>query len=245
MKKFKIILFCLLFFVASYASAETSDPLESINRPVFWFNDKVDSYVLKPVAQGYKYIAPVQARTGISNFFDNIRYPIYLVSDVVQFKFTQAAEHTGRFLINSTIGIGGFLDVAKGFGLERHREDFGTALGYHGVPDGPYIVLPFLGPSNLRDTIGLVVDRFIHPSAHITRLELGRAEDNLVTYGLLGTEVVSTREQLLGVVDSAKSASLDYYLFVRSAYKQSRDGLISDGAVVDEFEDDFEFEDDE
>ena len=246
MNSIKLILLILLTFV-NVASADISDPLESVNRPIFWFNDKVDSYVLKPVAQGYQYVVPRPARTGVANFFDNLRYPIYLVSDVVQLKFGQAAEHTGRFLLNSTIGIGGLLDVAKECGLEKHREDFGTALGYHGVPDGPYIVIPFLGPSSLRDAFGLLVDRFLHPSAYISVLDLHTAEENWTTYGLVGAEAISSREQFLGVVESGKSAALDFYLFSRSAYKQSRDGLINDGTLPsnDEFEDDFEFEDDE
>lgn len=142
---------------------EPYDPLEDFNRAIFSFNDTLDVHLLEPVARAYRDYTPDPMRTGIGNFFLNLRYPSYLVSDVVQGKFDQVLEHTGRFLINSTVGVVGLIDVAKDWGLPDHDEDFGIALAYHGVPSGPYLVIPVVGPSSVRDGVGRVVDAFLDP----------------------------------------------------------------------------------
>ena len=218
------------------------DPLEEMNRGIFWFNDKLDVYVAEPIARGYDRIVPDLVRIGLGNFFENVGYPSYLLSDLVQLKFTQAGEHTGRFLINTTIGLFGFLDIAEDFGLPRHREDFGSALAYHGVPGGPYLMLPLLGPSNVRDGIGRIVDTLVHPFSILTYADAGLSLP--VTTGAFALELVHTRAGLIEAVETAKESSPDYYLFVQSAYYQYRDGIVSDGKVKRPLDDeDEEFED--
>lgn len=210
---------------------EVSDPLEGWNRGVFWFNDHLDMYLLEPIADGYDYIMPEPVQTGVVNVFDNLAYPKYLVSSVFQLKFEQAAEHTGRFLINSTLGLAGIFDVAKHFGLEKHSEDFGTALGYHGVGPGPYLVLPILGPSNFRDGFGRIVDGFLNPVPWIAAETSDGSDAAAITLGVTALDAVQTRADLDEAIEAAKEASLDYYLFVQSAYYQNRKALINDKQV--------------
>jgi phospholipid-binding lipoprotein MlaA len=225
-------LFYLIVFTNTVmAEAEISDPLESMNREIFWFNDKLDVHVLEPVAQAYHDNLPQEVRSSVFNFFDNLKYPVLLLSDVIQLKFEQAGNHTARFAINTTAGVAGIFDFASDWGFEKHEEDFGSALGYHGISDGPYIVLPFFGPSSARDVLGLVVDNLLYPTWHISELNIRTRTANSLSFGLATANVVNKRERLLDAVKSAKSASLDYYLFTRSAYKQSRDGVINDGIV--------------
>ncbi len=227
-------------------SEEISDPFESFNRGMFWFNDHVDMYFFEPVSEGYNYVMPKFAQEGVSNAFENLKYPSYLVSDILQLKFTQAAEHTGRFLINSTVGLAGLIDVAKHFGLERHHEDFGIALANNGVGPGPYLVLPFWGPTTLRDGIGRVVDGFLDPVGWIAYSSADDTDALMITTGSYLLDAVNTRAGLLEAVKAAKEASVDYYLFIQSSYYQNRAGLIHDKSSDDEFQDDFddEFDDD-
>jgi phospholipid-binding lipoprotein MlaA len=221
-------------------SGEISDPFEGVNRAIFWFNDKFDIYLAEPVAEVYDFVFPELVKDSVSNFFRNIETPVYLVSDIIQGKFDQVHLHTSRFLINSTAGIGGLFDFATGLGLEHHYEDFGTALAYHGVGDGPYIVIPFLGPSNLRDGLSRIVDRSLTPTTYIiSSFSWHPDTEDAVLISTTGLEIISKRASLLEAVDSAKSASVDYYLFVRAAYKQSRDADIYDGVPPD----DMDFED--
>ncbi|MCB0328830.1 MAG: VacJ family lipoprotein [Bdellovibrionales bacterium] len=207
---------------------EVSDPIEGWNRGVFWFNDKLDRYVLEPVADGYDYIMPDRVQTGVTNVFENLLYPRYLVSSVVQLKFGQAAEHTGRFLINSTLGLAGLVDVATHLGLEQHSEDFGTALGYHRVPPGPYLMLPFFGPSNIRDGFGKIVDNFLSPIPYIASATADSQDAILITLGANAVDIVQTRANFDEAIEAARDASVDYYLFVQSAYYQRRRALIFD-----------------
>ena len=236
----KTLLLTLLSLAVFFQSAEAfceeeiSDPIEPVNRGIFWFNDKLDVYVLEPVAQGYSDTVPDGIQRGVHNFFLNLRYPRYLVSDVVQLKFTQAAEHTGRFLLNSTLGIAGLFDVAAEVGLEDHNEDFGIALAYHGVPAGPYLVLPLLGPSNLRDTVGTVVDTFLDPLSLLYYSSLDDAVVLPIDLGLRTIRVIDQRAGLLDAVEAAKESSVDYYLFIQSAYYQHREGVLYDGNPPEE-----------
>ena len=220
---------------------EIDDPIEPVNRGIFWFNDQLDIYALEPIASGYDYITPEFMRTGFNNFFGNLRYPSYLVSDLVQLKFTQVAEHTGRFLINSTVGLFGFIDVAKHVGLPDHREDFGIALAYHGIPAGPYLVLPLLGPSNLRDGVGSVVDFFLDPFAVLgLSSNVDAPFKDKVILPLSTIRLINTRANLLEAVEAAKSSSVDYYLFMQSAYYQYRAGVLNDGSTPKEAGDDLD-----
>lgn len=235
-----IVLLSQLTPLALRAEDEIDDPYESVNRNIFWFNDKVDVNLLEPIASGYDEVTPTVVRTGVHNFFANLRYPMYLLSDVVQLKFTQAAEHTGRFLINTTIGLFGLIDVAEHVGLEDHREDFGIALAYHGVPPGPYIVLPFLGPSNVRDAFGTLVDFAVDPIVIFGFSNVDAGTRDKITYPLSTLRFIDLRAGLLEAVEAAKSSSVDYYLFMQSAYYQHRKGVLYDGNVPDQELDDLE-----
>ena len=142
------------------------DPLEGFNRAMYTFNDKLDKYVLKPVAKGYHAVAPTPVRRSVANFFSNLHDPAVMLNNLLQGKPGQAASDLGRFMVNSTIGIFGLFDVSSKFGLPKHDEDFGQTLAVWGVGDGPYLVLPFFGPSNMRDAPALVVDWETYPLNH-------------------------------------------------------------------------------
>lgn len=214
----------------AHAEAEEAwDPLEPVNRGIFAFNDVVDINLFEPIAKGYEYALPGAARRGIGHFFDNLSYPSLLVSDVLQFKFGQAANHTGRFLVNTTVGVAGFMDVATDWGLKPHDEDFGITMAYYGVPAGPYIVIPFLGPSNLRDATGRVVDGFLDPFNWIAFTNASRDMRLWVPVGARIAKGIHQRSLLLEDIQTAKQSSLDYYLSVQSAFYQYRHGLLTDG----------------
>jgi len=207
----------------SQSTKDENDPIEPVNRAIFSFNNTLDEYILEPVAKGYDYVLPTPVKTGVNNFFENLGWPLYFVSDVLQLKFTQAAEHTGRFLINTTAGVGGLIDVAKEVGLERHYEDIGTAVGDWGVGEGMYVMLPFFGPSNVRDGLSRIPQVFLNPIYYINNPP--------VTTGLFVTNVVDTRRTLIDAIDAGKKGSLDYYAFVRNSYRQNRLALIYDGKI--------------
>jgi phospholipid-binding lipoprotein MlaA len=226
---FSLFLPTLLLACAPAQTKELSDPLEPMNRGIFWFNDKVDVYVAEPVARGYDYITPKKVQRSVDNFFENLRYPVRLVSDLLQLKFSQAGVHTGRFCINSTVGIVGLFDPAKDWGLEPHYEDFGTALANNGVPYGPYIVIPFLGPSSLRDGLGKIVDLvFLDPLYYLSYTDLSTEAQWAIGGGAGVLGFVNTRAGMLEAIKSAKEASVDYYLFTQSAWFQIRQNQIYD-----------------
>lgn len=234
----------VLFLVSNLAFAtpeEISDPAEDINRGVFWFNDKLDVNVLEPVARGYNWLLPKPIKKGVGNFFENLQYPAYLVSDTIQGKFDQVGLHTKRFLINTTIGVLGLIDIAKEFGYEKHVEDFGVALAYHGVPAGPYLVLPIIGPSNVRDGVGLAVDSLLNPLTWLTFTNMSSAHQWAIQLGARGLSLVHTRAGLIQAIETGKESSMDYYLFVQGAYYQYRHGLLTDGKD-DEESDEEEFD---
>jgi phospholipid-binding lipoprotein MlaA len=221
-------------FVSVHAEVEEPyDPIEGVNRAIFSFNDTLDVNILEPVARRYREYTPDPVRTGIGNFFLNLRYPSYLVSDIVQGKFEQALDHTGRFLINSTVGLVGLIDVAKGWGLPDHNEDFDIALAYHGVPCGPYLVLPLLGPSCVRDGVGRVVDAFLDPIGWVGYSNISSSSKIVIAATTLGVRTVHTRSGLLQAIESAKESSVDYYLFAQGAYYQYRHGILTDGKDED------------
>lgn len=196
------------------------DPWEAMNRGIFWFNDRVDGYLLEPVARGWRWITPEPVRRGVTNFFQNLRFPIVFVNEAVQGKPGAALRTAARFGVNSTLGLAGFLDPAAEFGLEPTSEDFGQTLGVWGVPPGPYLVLPFLGPSTVRDAGGLAVDAVtvVYPFF----------ADWLLLIGPRVLEAVNTRARFLEEVEEAKAASLDYYVAVRNAYQQRRRAEVED-----------------
>ena len=224
--------------VALAEEEEPYDPLESMNRAIFDFNDSLDVHVLEPVARAYHDNVPDFMQTGIGNFFGNLRYPSYLVSDILQGKFDQVLDHTGRFVINSTIGVLGLIDVAKDVGLPDHREDFGIALAYNGVPHGPYLVIPIIGPSSVRDGLGLIVDGLLDPLGWVAYSSLSTGTKLAIAASAFGVKLVHTRSGLLQAVEAAKESSVDYYLFTQGAYYQYRHGLLTDGKEEDEFDGD-------
>src|SRR5262249_18715632 len=173
-----------------------------------------------PVAKGWKAITPARFRQCLSNFFVNLRFPIVAGNDLLQGKPLAAATDVGRFLVNTTAGYARVFRPAPRLGIPPHDEDFGQTLGYWGVPPGPYLVLPFFGPSDPRDTVGLVADSFSRVYPYFV--------DFVYTFGASGTDIVNARSQVLTEVDEAKAASLDYYVAVRNAYEQRRDALVHD-----------------
>ena len=207
------------------AQAESEDdPWESINRPIFTFNDTLDTYALKPLAQGYQYVTPNFVQDGVHNFFSNIGDVKNLVNDLLQLKVRDAGVDTSRLLFNTTFGLAGFFDVATHMGLRRNDEDFGQTLGHYGVGSGPYVMLPLLGPSTLRDAPSLIPDSYTGPYPYI---------DNVpVRNSIHGLDIVDTRADLL---KSEKLISGDKYNFIRNAYLQNREFKVKDGQVEDDF----------
>ncbi len=204
------------------ASTGNNDPLEGMNRGVYKFNDVADKAVIKPIAGAYKAVLPSPVRSGVSNFFGNLNTFVSVINDLLQFKFDKAVEGAGRFVINSTFGIAGLIDVASMDGIEKRNEDFGQTLGYWGVGSGPYIVLPFLGPSNLRDTTGFVVDTLaFDPITYV--------DDPATRNSARALKYLDKRAQLLPGSDLLDEAALDPYAFMRDAYSQRRENQIHDG----------------
>jgi phospholipid-binding lipoprotein MlaA len=196
--------------------ANPRDPWEGYNRQVWRFNEAVDEAVLLPVARGYRAVVPEPVRTGVSNFFGNLSDVWSLVNHVLQLKPRESAETLARVGLNSTVGLFGLIDVASGVNLQRHREDFGQTLGYWGLPSGPYLVLPLLGPSTLRDTAALPVD---------WKGDLvGAVSDTPTRSVLTGTRLVNLRATVLDAGRVLDAAALDKYTFVRDAHLQRRRG---------------------
>ena len=219
-----------------------SDPLQPVNRGIFWFNESFDRYAFEPVARVWRWALPYRARHRIDLFFVNLRFPARFVSLLVQLKLKQGARETGRFITNTTVGIAGFFDPATGWGMPLHQEDFGQALGYWGTPAGPFLMLPFFGPSNPRDAIGLAAD---------TVLGYGTFVPTKVAVPLAAVSYVDARSLVIEVVREARAASLDFYVSVRIGFIQRRRALIRDMApepeeATDELYDDlYDFEDED
>lgn len=197
------------------------DPLEPLNRGIYTFNDGFDALLVKPAAEFYRFIVPEFARTGVSNFFSNINDVIVALNSLLQGKVNQAGSDIARLIVNSTFGVLGLFDVATEIGLEKHYEDFGQTLGYWGIGDGPYLVLPFLGPSSFRDAVGWVGDVYTWP---VTYLEPTRHRNFLIAF-----RFVTVRADLLEASRILETAALDPYEFVRDAYLQRRRNLVYDG----------------
>jgi len=213
---------------AVLADGHEIDPWEGYNRVMFGFNEGLDKYALKPITLGYKAITPDLVETGVSNFFDNISDVGSLLNNVLQTKFEAAGEDLARVSFNTTFGLGGVLDVATPMGIEEHNEDFGQTLGYWGMSSGPYLVLPLFGPSNVRDTGGLIVDSITSPISNI--------EDDSARYAVIGLQAIDTRS---GLLEAEKLITGDRYTFIRDAYLQRREFSINDGQSEDYDDDNF------
>ena len=216
----------LLVGCASAPTANPKDPWESMNRSVASFNDKIDDNVLKPVATGYRNVVPDLIQTGVRNVFNNFADMWSTVNNLLQLKPTNTVESLGRVIVNTVFGIYGIFDVASYIKLERHPEDFGQTLGYWGVPNGPYLVLPLFGPSTLRDGASLPVDFAVSP----TKL-IGDIPTRNEVFAL---RLVSKRSELLKSGNMLEQASIDKYSFTRDAYLQYRRSQIYDGNPPDE-----------
>jgi phospholipid-binding lipoprotein MlaA len=201
--------------------ADPRDPWEGFNRGMYTFNNKLDNALLKPVAKGYRAITPNPVETGVTNFFANLGDIRILLNNLLQFKPLAALSDTCRLAINSTLGIGGLFDVATPLGLQKHDEDFGQTLGRWGIGSGPYLVLPFFGPSSPRDSFGQIVDYTAGP--------IHEVEDDSARYGLYALKAVNKRAQLLVVTDIIDEAALDPYIYTRDAWLQRRRSLVHDG----------------
>ena len=222
-------LLVLLFSIPVF-SEEISDPFEDLNRDIFIFNEKLDEKLLKPAAIAYRKVTPQFARSGVTNFFNNLEEIDTTINQVLQGEIKYAFNDAGRFVINTTIGLFGLIDVASKMGLERHEEDFGQTLGVWGFDSGPYIMIPFLGPSNPRDLLSRPISSFLSGTFAM--------EDDDVKITLVGIDALETRERLL---DAETLIIGDKYIFVKDAYVQSREYEINNGSTEDdEFLDDME-----
>ncbi len=221
------LLALLLAGCASTSAATKSphDPLEPLNRGVYRFNDAVDRAIARPVAKVYHDQLPDPIRSGISNAIDNLAYPTTIVNDLLQAKWRAALNDIGRFLLNSTFGLGGLFDPASKEGLDKNDEDFGQTLGKWGVPPGPYLVLPFFGPSTLRDGPMIYPERYTDLRGYLGDWE--------TKWTLIAVGALDTRSELLSV-DQALRNAYDPYLFVRDAYLQRREYQVRDGDVPEE-----------
>jgi phospholipid-binding lipoprotein MlaA len=219
------LFFCAgIALVPMAAQAADEDPWEGVNRAIFRFNDTLDTYALKPIAQGYEFITPQFLEDGIHNMFKNVGDVTNLANDVLQAKPAAAGVDTARLIFNTTFGLAGFFDVGTKMGLQRNDEDFGQTLGYWGVGSGPFVMLPFFGPSTVRDAVAKYPDTYTAPYRYI--------DDVPVRNSLLGLNIVDTRASLLS---AEKLINGDKYIFIRNAFLQNREFKVKDGKVVDDF----------
>lgn len=221
---------------------EANDPFEPVNRAVYRFNEIADKYAIRPVAKGYQTVTPAVIRTGITNFFDNISYPVDIVNALLQGKFRQGGRDTARLAVNTTIGILGFMDPATNMGLVKHDEDFGQTFGAWGIGQGPYVVVPIFGPRTMRSGIGDLAGVYVNPQFLVFNSSV---QTKLNIFWLL-----HVRSTLLGFDDEIQRA-FDPYTFVRDSYLQHRQYLLYDGnppeaefdfadEEIDDFEEEFE-----
>lgn len=198
-------------------AAPVADPLEGFNRLIFKINDKLYFWFLRPVALGYSHVVPEPGRVAVRRFFANAYTPVRFANNVLQFKFKNAAEEVARFVINTTLGVAGFMDPAKKWwNMEMHEEDFGQTLGFYGFGPGLYLNLPVFGPSNIRDTIGMVADIFASPTAYIL------PNDREIVVGINAYQKVNEASLNIGLYEGIKRDALDPYIFIRNAYQQHR-----------------------
>ena len=214
-----LILLALAGCASTEAAKSNGDPYENVNRKVYSFNDKLDKNFFEPVAKKYAQYTPSPVRSGITNFFDNTGYLNTIANDLLQGKISQTAHDSGRFLVNSTIGIGGLFDPATSMGLKQNSEDLGQTFGKWGMPTGPYLVIPFIGVSNLRDGIGNAIYSSLDPvwASHVPTRN--------VAFSL---RMVSRRAGSLDASAAIDDAALDKYQFVRDAYLQRRRSMVDD-----------------
>ncbi|MEM6812325.1 MAG: VacJ family lipoprotein [Pseudomonadota bacterium] len=229
-KHFGLLVLSSAFLLSGCASSqnqdvsEVYDPLENINRTTLDINEAVDEALIEPIARTYVERTPSGLRTGLSNFLRNLNSPIVIGNQLLQGDLEGAGNATARVFINTLAGFGGIVDVADLGGIPHEEEDFGQTLAVWGVGDGAYLVLPLLGPSNVRDTAGRIVDSYADP----LRIYLNNIDEDHLSYTRTGLEILSTRAELLDIIDDLRRNSFDYYAALRSAYVQNRRALIND-----------------
>jgi phospholipid-binding lipoprotein MlaA len=205
------------------AQEDENDPIEPANRAVFEFNRGLDTAVLEPIARGYRRVTPQPVRNGVENFLANLRTPVVLVNDLLQGEFKRAELTFGRFMLNTILGFGGIIDIGSRVGMpDRHSEDFGQTLASYGVGEGPYLMLPLLGPSNPRDAVGRVVDLAFNPLTFLAPLPANA--------GRSGADGVSFRERNIESIDELERSSIDLYAATRTLVREMRAHEIRNGA---------------
>lgn len=219
---------------ATVRSPDPKDPWESWNRSVQSFNDTLDDYLMKPVAKGYQWITPDFVDQGVTNFFSNIDDIGVCANDLLQGKFMQSGMDGARFLVNTTAGVAGLIDVGSMIDLPKHNEDFDQTLGVWGVPTGPYLVLPLFGPSSPRGVFGLVGDAAMNPFTYVGFYLNPEWLGAAVSMGSGAVKVIDARADLLGMEKIATEAALDRYQFFRDAYLSNRNYLVNDGNVPED-----------
>jgi phospholipid-binding lipoprotein MlaA len=222
------VLACLTQFgcasLPAGAKRDPRDPWERMNRTTFKVNTALDHAISRPVARAYQKVAPRPVRKGVSNFMDNLFYPVTMANDLLQLKFKPFAQDTGRFVMNTLVGIGGLFDPATGAGLPKNEEDLGQTFGYWGAKPGPYFVFPILGPSDVRDGIGKLGDGSLSPLSYVN--------NNYIRYGIYGVYLVDTRYRLLPQ-DKVLEEAYDPYTLLKNAYLQRRQYQVTDGKMSD------------
>ena len=225
---------------AVLAEQEEIDPWEGLNRKVFAFNESLDTLALEPVARGWNKIVPDQVQTSLTNFQSNLHYPVVFLNDLFQAKAAAAALETARFLVNTTLGFGGFFDPATHWGLARHNQEFSFTLGHWGVNTGRYLVIPLVGPSTVRDLGGGLVD------GALGAISMGPLTIAwFITLPTRAVQAINTRAAYLGIVDENRRAAFDYYSFVRDAYLQHRESELTQGGASTPSENDLYYPDTE
>lgn len=209
---------------------DVNDPLESLNRVIFQFNEAFQEALLKPVSVAYNTAVPQPVRSGVGNFLGNVSSPITLVNNILQGSMDNVMRTIARFMVNTVAGIGGISDVASSLGMEKHTEDFGQTLGFWGVPEGPYLVLPLFGPSNPRDAIGrFLVDGYFDAAG----MWISNTDNSNLKWSRKGLDAVDTYAGVKDDLEEIKKTSVDYYAAIRSMYRQKRTSEINNGATGD------------
>ncbi len=237
-KKHTLLIVVMVIFLCGCATtnhtADNNDPWEAWNRDVQTFNDRFDDYVMKPVANGYRWITPDFVDKGITHFFNNIGDIRVFINDALQAKFLQSGQDSARFLVNTTAGVAGFFDVASEINLPKHNEDFDQTLGVWGMPTGPYMVLPLLGSSSPRGVLGIIGDLGMNPITYTGAYFASSTVSRAVSGGLGVTNAVDLRADNLETEKIATEAAIDRYAFFRGAYFSQRNYLVHDGNLPEE-----------
>ncbi len=209
-----------LYFEDDAQDEDDGDPFEPVNRGIFWVNEGLNRYAIEPVSTAWDWVFPDFVQRALRNGFDNLRFPILFFNDLFQLKLKNAGKDVARFALNTTVGVGGLMDPAASIGLKKRIEDFGQTLGFWGVPPGPYLMLPFFGPSNVRDGVGLIVDTAFRAFGFFIPF--------VASLAMQGVDTLNRHSLIREAIQTERRAALDWYAAVRSAYSQYRENLVND-----------------